>query len=125
MVLSKPTSGTEILTTASLTANTQSSASSEVDTSNAVQLSIEVNGTFNASAVTTALYTLEVYGGMATGVYSTEPFAVRNLVVRPNTTSQQIFGLPCPMRYIMVKLYNHDAQAFGTVSIKAAMQTLA
>lgn len=122
MTLSKPSSGTTVLSekTAAASGTTTLSECTTTDTSNAIQVAAEVLATYGAATLGGRL---EVFGSLDNTNWSTEPFAAYDLVFAASTTTRQVFGVANAPRYLRFRVRNLDTSiSITAISVNTAMQ---
>lgn len=123
MALSKPSSGTSLLTAGSAAASNVSGYSTGIDTSNAIQVAVEVILTYGAATLGGRL---ECFGSLDNTNWSTEPYAAYDIVLAASATTRQVFGVANSPRYVKFRVRDLDTSvAISAISINSAMQTVA
>lgn len=119
MPLSKTT--TTILNQASVAASSRSSASTSVNLTQAVQLSVTARCTFSASANDGAV--LEIYASQDDASYDSFPTWQTSISLNAGTTVQITGNVPASMQYIQARVLNNDsAEAITSVVVEATVQ---
>lgn len=125
MTLAKPTGGTEVLTNKSAAAGgttaTLLADCTSIDTTNAIQVSVEVVATYDTPSLGGRL---EVFGSQDNTNWSTQAYAAYDMVKETGAT-RQVFGVANAPRYLKFRVMNLDTTKNITgIYINAAMQTV-
>lgn len=122
MTLAKEAKSSALIDNVAVSANSASALSTMIDTSNAIQVAVEV--LYTIGSVPTKCVRLDCYGSMDDTNYTTSPFASYDCPLPTAAgTFRHEFGIANAMRYIKFKVADTDTSVtISSVCVYAQCQ---